>query len=88
MDIPTLPELQQIVKSAAGNILRIQSSGVEHKTKPDGSLVTAVDQTIQDKLLALLYERWPNFGFIGEEMAHEDQVKTCRQSQPRSGGCL
>jgi len=80
MYLPNLSELQRIVKRVASNILKIKSSNIEHKIKLDGSSVTTVDQTIQDNLLSILREKWPNFGFIGEEMDHEDQIKTCQQS--------
>ncbi len=47
----------------------------------DGSLVTGVDQGIQRYLMQELNTRWPQFGFIGEEMPHDDQVRVCEHSK-------
>lgn len=41
--------------------------------KQDGSLVTEVDTVVQSRLQSELNERWPHFGFIGEEMHHDEQ---------------
>ncbi len=46
--------------------------------KADGSWVTDVDQRIQDALGADLRRRWPQYGFIGEEMPHAEQAAVCR----------
>ena len=47
----------------------------------DGSLITGVDQGIQRYLMQELNTRWPQFGFIGEEMSHDDQVRVCEHSK-------
>ncbi len=54
--------------------------GIGHTTKQDGSWVTDIDRRTQNRLLDQLRQRWPQYGFIGEEMTHADQVAVCDRS--------
>ena len=86
--LPALLELSELVRRTAldecttsGGATR---GGIAHgsiTTKQDGSWVTAIDRRIQEKLLTKLRHRWPQYGFIGEEMTHADQVAVCEQSR-------
>lgn len=58
----------------------LTSNIIPREVKPDGSLVTEVDQKIQDELKRILSTKWQQYGFIGEEMKHANQVKTCEQN--------
>ncbi|WP_424945979.1 inositol monophosphatase family protein [Candidatus Spongiihabitans sp.] len=90
-NIPDLLTLIEIVKQAATVLLRkggmpLRKVGLAPNIerpaiKLDGSLVTEVDRRIQSQLKRILISKWPQYGFIGEEMKHADQVKTCQQSE-------
>ncbi len=70
----------KIVKQAASKIAELNKQWTTPEVKSDGGFVTVVDREIQNYLKKILLSRWPQFGFIGEEMDHTDQVKTCEQS--------
>ena len=72
--LPELDQLVALVLEATKETLRIPRSPGQHEIKIDGSLVTDVDLAIQSRLKHSLDARWPQFGFIGEEMEYEDQV--------------
>ena len=80
-NIPDRLTIIDIVKDAATVIMSLRKGDLIAETKPDGSLVTAVDQEIQRQLKRILMAKWPEYGFIGEEMRHVDQVKACTQSE-------
>lgn len=55
------------------------------KRKADGSWVTATDQAMQNALQSGLAERFPSFGFLGEEMAvaeRETAWRECLDGRP------
>ena len=79
--LPDLQELCSIVKQTAIPEHSVPHASIVQTTKQDGSWVTDVDRRTQDKLLARLKQEWPQYGFIGEEMAHADQVTICDQSR-------
>jgi len=78
--VPTLNQLCELVISIAKETEGLRSGGVAPVQKIDGSYVTVVDRKIQDELLERLARRWPQYGAIGEEMEHADQVSICNQS--------
>ncbi len=90
-NIPDLLTLTEIVKKTATALLSkggipLRNGGLAPNIKRpaiklDGSLVTEVDQRIQNQLKRTLISKWPQYGFIGEEMKHAEQVKTCEQSE-------
>lgn len=49
--------------------------------KQDGSVVTEIDHVIQARLKHELQDRWPQFGFIGEEMLHDEQDAVIQSSK-------
>jgi myo-inositol-1(or 4)-monophosphatase len=61
-----LRPLAQRLMAGAGEIT------AEHKA--DGSWVTAVDHAVQDAVRSLLAERFPESGFLGEEMTESEQA--------------
>ena len=79
--LPRIEEVIREVKQSATIIPGTLVDGLVSQKKLDGSLVTKVDQTIQDYLQHALYTRWPRFGFIGEEMTHSEQVEICENSE-------
>ncbi len=74
---PELSEIVAIVKSASKQIITQDRINLDTALKGDGSLVTEVDEGMQSRLRHELLNRWPRFGFIGEEMTYEDQVRVC-----------
>jgi myo-inositol-1(or 4)-monophosphatase len=78
---PTLVDVCDLVISVARGIPGLRSGGVKPIQKRDGSYVTLVDQQIQDRLFELLNDRWPQYGTIGEEMEHAEQVLICNTSK-------
>ncbi len=48
--------------------------------KQDGSIVTEIDTFIQAQLKQALEARWPQYGFVGEEMHHDEQDAVIRNS--------
>jgi len=53
---------------------------IARTAKPDGSWVTAIDRRTQARLRDELARRWPEYGFIGEEMSHAEQHAVCARS--------
>ncbi len=80
-NIPDVATVIDVVKDAATLIVSLRKRSLILDVKMDGSLVTEVDQEIQNKLKRILFSNWPEYGFIGEEMAHVDQVRICQQSE-------
>ncbi len=80
-NIPDLLTIIDIVKDAATVAMSLRKNGLVSEIKQDGSIVTEVDQEIQHQLNRILTTQWPEYGFIGEEMPHVEQVKVCQQSE-------
>jgi myo-inositol-1(or 4)-monophosphatase len=78
---PSLDELCGIVISVADDCPDLLCGCSDVTQKDDGSYVTKVDQALQDALEEKLRDRYPSFGFIGEEMEHSDQVTICNTSK-------
>jgi myo-inositol-1(or 4)-monophosphatase len=87
--LPSLEIVSEIVRTAAREELlprfnaRVHrplfcggQSGIEggHRTKHDGSVVTDADEAMQQRLMSDLARHWPEYDFLGEEMAgHEHE---------------
>jgi histidinol-phosphatase len=57
---------------AAGEIARkFFRTGVSVETKPDRSPVTEADRACEQAIVAILRERFPDYGFLGEEFGEE-----------------
>ncbi len=80
-DLPDLSELSALVRQTALKEHAAARGDVVRTTKQDGSWVTDIDRRMQNQLLAQLRRRWPQYGFIGEEMTHADQVAVCDRSR-------
>lgn len=72
---PDLKKVADIVITAAEIIIRGRSSNLSTEVKQDGSLVTEVDEGMQNHIQKRLMANWPKYGFVGEEMSYDDQVK-------------
>jgi myo-inositol-1(or 4)-monophosphatase len=78
---PDLAELIEIVKESGALIPLLYKGGAVLERKLDGSLVTEVDQGIQQHIKSVLFAKWPQYGFIGEEMTHRSQVEVSESSK-------
>ncbi len=66
--------IRGIVIDAVKNSGIAKSGLQETSIKEDGSVVTQTDHFLQNTISKKLYDRWPDIPFMGEEMAHEQQV--------------
>lgn len=90
MNAPPDPaQLSRLLKSivaeeyAPADAVRERHGGYDEPSRPardaksDGSWVTAIDRRTQSRLRAELGRRWPQYGFVGEEMPHAEQHAVC-----------
>ena len=70
-----LSMLENLVRQVAQHdIVPLFNSGeFDEQVKLDGSVLTAVDKIVQDKLEIALKKRWPEIAFLGEEMSAKEQ---------------
>ena len=71
--LPDRCEVADLVMQVSRTVFDKDSAARAVSVKQDGSVVTEIDMTIQSCLKHELEARWPQFGFIGEEMLHDDQ---------------
>ena len=76
-----MSDLIYLVTQASKQIITRERVNLETDLKRDGSLVTEVDEGMQSLLKVQLESRWPHYGFIGEEMSYDDQVRVCEESE-------
>ncbi|HJV94758.1 MAG TPA: inositol monophosphatase family protein, partial [Albitalea sp.] len=80
--LPALETLRDIVRTAAREELMARFAEVARHIKHDGSVVTEADVAMQHRLKADLAHRWPEYDFLGEEMAgHEHERLTATTSK-------
>ena len=72
--LPPIREVSDLVKGVANSVLSSLQGNFGTEVKLDGSLVTMVDHQIQEEIQGQLKRNWPQFGFVGEEMEHHEQV--------------
>ena len=80
--LPAVADLRELVVKVAEEAIGLRDPAPVITKKLDGSYVTSFDQDLQKRLMDALVIRWPDFGVIGEEMSHADQVsiaRTCAQ---------
>jgi myo-inositol-1(or 4)-monophosphatase len=75
--LPDLILLQNIVRRASRDELLPRFADVIRHVKHDGSVVTEADVAMQQRLKSDLAHHWPEYDFLGEEMAgHEHEQLT------------
>ncbi len=62
-------ELEQIIREAAQQELLPRFQHVTHSLKSDGSIVTEADLAMQQRMMDVLQQRWPQIPLLGEEMS-------------------
>ena len=72
--LPTLSELEAIVKPAAVEELNPGFGQCEYTYKEDGSVVTKADLAMQLRLENELTQKWPEYAILGEEMTEQQQM--------------
>jgi myo-inositol-1(or 4)-monophosphatase len=73
MTLPDLKQLEAIVKPAAAEILVPGFGKHKYSYKADGSIITAADDAMQQRLEDELKAAWPEYAFLGEEMTEAAQ---------------
>ena len=71
---PDLKTVIVLLKRISIKLLNRTRDDYAKQIKPDGSIVTEIDRAMQAEISEALQERWPGYGFIGEEMSFDDQV--------------
>jgi len=77
-----LKELQEIIVPAGTEELLPRFAHVERALKADGSILTEADLAVQARVAGQLQERWPETGFLGEEMTADEQQAILSSDQP------
>lgn len=72
---PDLEQLQTLIIDIARRHLPSPRADIESCRKEDGSLLTAVDCTLQHRIGQALAARWPELEFLSEEMEAEAQIR-------------
>lgn len=80
--LPDLDELSALVRAAAREELLPRFADVQRHIKHDGSVVTAADHAMQDRLQVELARRWPDYAFLGEEMSGADHERLVAGDAP------
>lgn len=73
--LPDAFDLGELVRATVTP--HFQTTPTQCATKPDGSWVTELDHQLQDNLQNALQIRYPQYGFIGEEMEYASQKAVC-----------
>jgi len=73
MNMPTREQLEAIVKPAALEELMPGFGQCDYTYKEDGSIVTAADLAMQQRLEKELKFQWPEYEVLGEEMSEQEQ---------------
>lgn len=71
--LPELQPIQQLIADAARAELLPRFAETDREFKADGSILTEADTAVQTRLREALKARWPEYGFLGEEMRAEVQ---------------
>ncbi len=79
---PPLTELRALIVRVAECVMESGEVVTGVSEKSDGSYVTSMDRNLQNRLVEALGSRWPDFGAIGEEMSHAEQVFISQCSEP------
>lgn len=73
--LPELDQVAEILIETAKEELVPRFAEVARTHKTDGSIVTAADISMQSVVRRELATKWPEYGFLGEEMPEEEQRK-------------
>ncbi len=72
--LPDPAALRRLVRAAAHAELLPRYADVARHVKTDGSVVTDADHAMQAHMQRVLAQHWPQYGFLGEEMAGHEHL--------------
>jgi len=75
VSLPQLKILRGLVRMCAQEELLPRFADVGRDLKRDGSIVTAADRAMQDRVQQELAAHWPQYAFLGEEMPAREHAK-------------
>lgn len=78
--MPTVSQLEEIVKPLADEILLPGFGQCEYSYKEDCSIVTQADLNMQQNLERALLSQWPEYAMLGEEMTDSEQLAVIEDS--------
>jgi myo-inositol-1(or 4)-monophosphatase len=84
---PDIDELSGIVTQIAKEEALSGFTKIAPQVKRDGSVVTEIDHRMQARIRDRLGARWPEYGFLGEEMSEAEQAQVL-QDKGRGFWCL
>lgn len=73
MSLPAIHEIESLLREVAAAELLPRFNRVGHDVKADGSLLTEADLAVDRALHEALTARWPEIGFLSEEMPKAEQ---------------
>lgn len=82
IELPAPEAICQAVIDAACTARLEECNGAVSSSKDDGSAITCIDLRVQEALASTLGRRWPDFAFLGEEMAHDQQAEILHSECP------
>ncbi|MCG6872836.1 MAG: inositol monophosphatase [Gammaproteobacteria bacterium] len=74
MQRPDPDHVSELIRQACQAIGLADYGRPTTSIKRDGSVVTEVDQQLQERIRGALAARWPEFAFLGEEMSTAEQA--------------
>jgi len=80
--LPNIEELRAILAQTANTELLPRFARVERGRKGDGSIVTAADLAVQERIRKELTQRWPEYHLLGEEMDEQEQRRLLAEAGP------
>lgn len=76
--IPNPKVLRSLIRQCAQDELLPRFADVGRALKRDGSIVTAADHAMQDRVQHELAQLWPDYAFLGEEMPASEQARLAK----------
>ncbi len=73
MNLPDIEKLRAMIRDIARDELLPAFGHADCEFKTDGSVVTAADLSMQNRLQQCLQQAWPDYALLGEEMAESQQ---------------
>ncbi|NEX18279.1 MAG: inositol monophosphatase [Halochromatium sp.] len=78
---PDLDTLSQRMREVARDELMPRFGQLPANEKADGSLVTAADLAVQQRLVSILATDWPDIPLLGEEMSAAEQQRLLKDQE-------
>lgn len=79
-NLPEISELTAIVRDIASRELMPHFGRINRRYKADRSIVTSADIATQQALQEVLAGKWPEYGFLAEEMSAQQQLQALQNT--------